>query len=84
MSFEDGLIHTCTIEEDSPSQDTTGQEVPSYGSPVTGISCRLIIKSERVAVPNAGLVVITTYKLLVPAATVVAAPPAPAPPAASC
>ncbi len=69
MPFADGLRHTCTIQRSTPAQDTAGQPIDSWAALHTGLACRLIIKAERVAVPGEGLMMLTTYKLLLPANT---------------
>jgi len=66
MSFDDWLIHTCTIE--NPGTGTTNaynNTVPGYGTPVTGVKCRLIEKQERIWVEEIQeSVVQTVYRML--------------------
>lgn len=49
MSLDQLLIHTCTIE--NPGAVTTNvynNKTPSYGTPLTGVRCRLIEDREQV------------------------------------
>lgn len=49
MSLDSLLIHTCTIENPGAgSTNVYNNKVPSYGTPVTGVRCRLIEDRERV------------------------------------
>lgn len=65
--FAQELIHTCNIQRSTPSQDTTGQPVDSWAALHTGQPCRLVIKTERVAAPDRGLINVTNYLLLLAA-----------------
>jgi len=49
MSFDDHLIHTCTIE--NPATGSIGpynNASKAYGTPVTGVRCRLVEARERI------------------------------------
>ena len=49
MSFDQHLIHTCTIKNPGAgSTNVYNNKVPSFGTPVTGVRCRLIEDRERV------------------------------------
>ena len=46
--LDDHLLHTCTIEPPGSGLDVYGNRVESYGTPVTGVRCRLIESREFV------------------------------------
>lgn len=49
MSLDSHLIHTCTIENPAGgSVNAYGNETRAYGTPLTGVRCRLIEDRERV------------------------------------
>jgi len=49
MSLDGLLIHTCTIENPGAgSTNVYNNKVPAYGTPLTGVRCRLIEDRERV------------------------------------
>ena len=42
MPFASHLIHTCTIQANTPTQSDTGAETASWANESTGVACRLI------------------------------------------
>lgn len=72
MSFADHLIHTCTIERATTTRDAYNHDVEAWAPQLSGLRCRLVIGTQRVAFSElAEKPVITTYKVLVPAGTAV-------------
>lgn len=41
MSFISLLNKTCTIQTNTPSQDSSGQKVESWANTTTGVACRI-------------------------------------------
>ncbi len=49
MSFDSQLIHTCTIKPTASGTANVYNNVPkSFGTPVTGVKCRLVETREKV------------------------------------
>lgn len=73
MSLDSFLIHTCTIEPaSSGAVNVYNNPAKAYGTPVTGVRCRLIEDRERVwSDERQESMIQTIYKLLVPSATVI-------------
>jgi hypothetical protein len=73
MSFDNMLIHTCTIEPLVPgASDPYNNPTDGYGTPVTGVRCRLVEERERVWVDERQESVIqSVYKLFLPPAAVI-------------
>ncbi len=41
MSFDSLLNRTCTVQTNTPSQDSSGQWIASWANTLTGVACRL-------------------------------------------
>lgn len=52
IHFKRTLIHTCTIQRNTPAQSTSGELIPSWAD-VESPDCRFVQKNERLA--NEGL-----------------------------
>lgn len=67
MSFDDHLIHTCTIENPAAgSAHVYNNPAKAYGTPVTGVRCRLVEDRERVwSDEQQASTIQSVYKLLV-------------------
>ncbi len=49
MSFDDSLIHTCTIKPAAAGSVNVYNNAPkAFGTPVTNVKCRLVETRERV------------------------------------
>lgn len=49
MSFDSQLIHTCTIKPTASGTTNVYNNVtPAFGTPVTGVKCRLVESREKV------------------------------------
>ena len=68
MSFDTLLIHTCTIEPAASGMvNTYNNLAKAYGTPVTGVRCRLIESRERVwSDERQESMIQSVYKLLLP------------------
>lgn len=66
MSYDALLIHTCTIEPAaSGTVNAYNNQARAYGTPVTGVRCRLIESRERVlSTERQESVIETVYTLL--------------------
>ena len=73
MSFDNHLIHTCTIENPTTgSANVYNNPGKAYGTPVTGVRCRLVEDREKVwSDEQQESVVQSVYKLLVSGDTVI-------------
>lgn len=73
MSFDNHLIHTCTIENPtSGSVNVYNNAAQAYSAPVTGVRCRLVEARERVwSDERQESVVQSVYKLFVNASVVI-------------
>lgn len=74
MSIDRHLIHTCEIQRPQTAKDGYNAEIklwpPTIPTHLTGVFCRLVIKTQRVGeTAFAERPVITTHRLLVPAGT---------------
>ena len=67
MSFDGHLIHTCTIENPAAGgAHVYNNPTEAYGTPVTGVRCRLVEVRERVwSDEQQASAVQSVYKLLV-------------------
>lgn len=67
MSLDQMLIHTCTIENPGAgSSNVYNTKVASYGTPATGVRCRLIEDREWTRKDeNAESAIQSVYKLMV-------------------
>jgi hypothetical protein len=68
MALSEYLVHECVTERATETRGNAGEVVQTWADHLSGQECRLIVKSERIASP-AGLLMATTYKLLLPAGT---------------
>ena len=68
MALRDYFIHQCTVQETTTSRGASGQVIDTWSDKTELIDepCRLLTKEERIASPE-GLMVVTTYTLLVTA-----------------
>ena len=73
MSFDAMLIHTCTIEPaSSGTVNAYNNPAKAYGTPVTGVRCRLVEDRERVwSDERQESVIQSVYQLMVMSATVI-------------
>lgn len=73
MSFDALLIHTCTIEPAaSGAANVYNNPAKAYGTPVTGVRCRLVEAREKVwSDERQESVVQSIYKLFVSSAVVI-------------
>lgn len=73
MSLDSHLIHTCTIgPAASGTVNVYNNPAKAYGTPVTGVRCRLIEDSERVwSDERQESVIQSVYKLMVKADTAI-------------
>lgn len=55
IHFQKKLIHTCTIQRNTPAQSGSGEPIASWANSSTGVSCRFVEKSERIAVESVSL-----------------------------
>ena len=89
MSFNDHLIHLCTIKRPAgDSTDSFGEDDSAEDLIIADTPCRLVDKTQRTAKPAAGEMAIGGYLLLLPANTDVqrgdtVEVPAPGPPSAA-
>lgn len=51
--FRRNLIHTCTVERNTPSCSASGEPIASWAEVATGVRCRLVQKRETL--PQEGL-----------------------------
>lgn len=67
MSFDDSLIHTCTIKPAANgSVNVYNNASKAFGTPVTGVRCRLVETRERVwSDEKQESMIQSVYKLLV-------------------
>lgn len=73
MSLDSHLIHTCTIKPAaSGTANVYNNPAKAFGTPVTGVRCRLVESREKVwSDERQESVVQSVYKLLVDRATVI-------------
>lgn len=73
MSFDSHLIHTCTIEPAaSGAVNVYNNPAKAYGTPVTGVRCRLVEAREKIWSDEIQeSIVQTVYMLLVNRTTVI-------------
>lgn len=45
-AFTKALIHTCTVERNTPTTSATGEVTPSWATVATSVRCRYVQKSE--------------------------------------
>lgn len=71
MSIESHLLHTCTIQRPTTTQqDGYGQAVKVWGAVAISVACRLVTKSQKILSDDRRqLLTVTVYKLLVGSAT---------------
>lgn len=69
MALRNHLIHTCTIQRSTRTRGTNGEELDSWASHLTGVLCRLMANSQRLAASNLGELVASEKALLLPAGT---------------
>ena len=69
MSFARHLIHDCTIDTFTVSQDSLGGITKALASSQTDIACRLIVTGQFEPVAYMGQLVQTDAKLLLPLVT---------------
>ena len=69
MGFQRHLIHDCTIDTFSFSQDALGGITKAVSSSQTDVSCRLIVTGQFEPVSYMGQMVQTDAKLLLPLLT---------------
>lgn len=63
VNFKRHLIHQCTVERPTYSQDSGGALIPTW-SEVDTIDCRYIEKRERIADENKGFMMLEEHRLL--------------------
>lgn len=63
------MLHTCTIERATITQDGYGEQTESWADHLTEQKCRLITIAERIATPGASLQVLEVYRLILPSLT---------------
>lgn len=63
IHFKRNLIHRATIWRNTPAVSTSGELIPAWAV-VGTIDCRYVQKSERVAVPAQGFVMMQSDLLL--------------------
>jgi hypothetical protein len=70
MAFADVLIHTCTIQRATTSENAYGGKSSSYGNYLVGVACRLESLSDKVLdTAQAAHPTVTDYRLMLPAGT---------------
>lgn len=47
--FNAVLIHTCTVQRPTEAQSASGEMIPTFAENETGVWCRLVRRSERLA-----------------------------------
>lgn len=67
MNISGWFVHTCTVQRDqSVTEDSHKAPIADWRDHLTGVRCRLVIKTERVGdTAFAERPVVTTYRLFV-------------------
>lgn len=71
MSIDSHLIHTCSVQRmTTPNRTSHRDAKPVWSNQMIRVSCRLVIKAQRVADSATGeRPIVTNYLLLLPADT---------------
>lgn len=63
IHFKKKLIHTCTVQRNTPAQSGSGELIPSWAD-VGDVDCRYVQKTERIADAALGFPLIKVDLLL--------------------
>lgn len=67
------MIHSCTIQRSTPSQNDLGEPIDDWHDVAYGVNCRYVVREEKFADERQGLQMMTVTRLLLPAGTDVTA-----------
>lgn len=64
IHFQKKLIHSCTIQRNTPAQSSSGELIDSWANLATGVDCRYVEKREAFANEAVGFQVSKRHMLL--------------------